>query len=265
MPSRPKRASTMGSPPRSCSSGSLWQAKEGTRWLGEWLLADALYATAMAVVVGGLSGYGLAAVVLPLRKREFLRAEFDGFVALAAPLLVYGAAELIGAYGLLAGFVGGVAFRRYEFGHSYNRRVHDGAEIVEKFFELAVILVLGSMFTLGGLSGPGFAGWILVPVLLFVVRPLAVAVAFLRSNQLGRRGRAFIGWFGVRGVAALFYLAFAVESKVLAPSEQATVVWTVLVCVALSIVLHGVTSTPLGGWASENHSSRAGLVDRNAE
>ena len=52
-------------------------------------------------------------------------------------------------------FAGGLAFRRYEHDHELNARVHDGAEIVEKFGELAVILLLGSMLTLDGLGAPG--------------------------------------------------------------------------------------------------------------
>ena len=56
-------------------------------------------------------------------------------------------------------FAGGLAFRRYERDHELNARVHDGAEIVEKFGELAVILLLGSMLTLDGLGAPGVAGW----------------------------------------------------------------------------------------------------------
>jgi NhaP-type Na+/H+ or K+/H+ antiporter len=151
----------------------------------------------------------------------------------------------------VAGFVGGVAFRRYESGHSYNRRVHDGAEIVEKFFELAVILLLGSMLTIAGLSEPGLAGWLLVPLLLLVLRPLPVAAVFFRSRRLTIRGRAFVGWFGVRGVAALYYLAFVVELHVLGASEQSIVAWTVLVCIAVSILVHGITSTPLA-WLAED-------------
>lgn len=177
-------------------------------------------------------------------------AELDGFVALAAPLLLYGATEALGAYGLVAGFAGGVAFRRYESAHTYNRRIHDGAENVEKLFELAVVLLLGSMLTLRGLGEPGVAGWLLIPMLLLVIRPVAVAVAFVRSPEMGTRARTFVGWFGVRGVAALFYLAFVVESHVLAPSEQSTVIWTVLLCVAVSILIHGATSTPLSGLAA---------------
>lgn len=73
----------------------------------EWALADVLYAVPVGGLIGGLGGYGLAALVVPLRQRELLDDRFDGFVALAAPLLIYGAAEALGAYGFLAGFAGG--------------------------------------------------------------------------------------------------------------------------------------------------------------
>ena len=103
-------------------------------------------------------------------------------MAIPAVLLVYGAAEIAGAYGFLAAFAGGVGFRHYEHGHEYNRRVHDGAETVEKFGELAVILLIGSMVGIAGLQAPGLSGWLLVPVLLVVIRPLAVGVSLVRSG-----------------------------------------------------------------------------------
>lgn len=229
--------------------GIFLATEAGTGWLTEWVLADVLYSVGVAVVMGGLGGYGLAALVLRLRGRGLLLHELDGFVAVAVPLLLYAATEALGAYGLVAGFVGGVAFRRFEFDHSYNRRLHDGAEVIEKFFELAVILLLGSMFTTAGLGEPGLSGWLLIPLLLVVIRPLTVAAAFLRSKRMPVRGRAFVGWFGVRGVAALFYLAYVVEEDALPASEQSAVVWTVLACIAVSVVVHGITSTPLQGLA----------------
>ena len=38
--------------------------------------------------------------------------------------------------------------------------------------EFAVLLLLGTMLTLDGLGAPGLWGWLLVPVLLLVIRPL---------------------------------------------------------------------------------------------
>jgi NhaP-type Na+/H+ or K+/H+ antiporter len=234
--------------------GVFIAAQSGTEWLAEWIVADVVYAVAIAILLGALGGHGLAALVSRVRQSDLLHHQFDGFVAVAAPLLLYAVAELVGAYGLVAGFVGGVAFRRYEFSHTYNRTIHDGAEVVEKFFELAVMLLLGSMLTLAGLGEPGLTGWLFIAVLLVLIRPLLVAGVFVRSARLRARGRVFVGWFGVRGVAALFYLTYIVDQEVLAKPEQTTVVWTVLACVAVSVIVHGVTSTPLEGLASGRES-----------
>jgi NhaP-type Na+/H+ or K+/H+ antiporter len=165
-------------------------------------------------------------------------------MAIPAVLLVYGAAEISGAYGFLAAFAGGVGFRHYEHGHEYNRRVHDGAETVEKFGELAVILLIGSMVGTAGLAAPGLEGWLLVAVLLLLIRPLAVAASLVGSG-LPAAERAFVGWFGVRGVGSLYYAAVAVVAGVLPPAETKIIVWTALACVMASIVVHGLSATPM--------------------
>ena len=155
----------------------------------------------------------------------------------------HGAAEFLGAYGLVAAFCGGFAFRRYEFEHEHNRHVHDGAEVIEKFGELVVILLLGSMVTIGGLQVPGVAGWLLVPLLLVVIRPALVMALFARS-RMSVRERAFVAWFGVRGVGTVYYVSLIAAAGVLPQAELAVVVWTVLATVVLSIVVHGTTSGP---------------------
>lgn len=213
-------------------------------WLADWLLQDFLYKVALGILLGAALGYGIAAAAVRLRDRELLSHALDGWLAIAAVLVIYGVTELLSAYGFLAAFVGGVAFRRYEHGHEYNRRVHDGAEHVEKFGELALILLLGSTVTLAGLQAPGWTGWLLAPLLLLVIRPASVAAALTRSG-LPLRDRAFVGWFGVRGIGSLYYVAVAIGAGVLSDAEASTVFWTTAACVIASIVVHGVSATPL--------------------
>ena len=224
--------------------GAFVATEDGSGWIAEWVAADVVYAVVVGVLVGAGLGYLIAASIVRLRDRDLLAPALDGWVAVAAVLVVYGLTEVVGGYGFLAAFAAGLAFRRYEHGHELNRSVHDGAEVVEKFSELALILLLGSLVTLGGVAQAGVSGWLLVPALLLVIRPLATAIAFLGS-PLSRGGRMFIGWFGVRGIGSLYYVAVALGLGILSADEAQTLFWTVAACVVASIVVHGVTATPL--------------------
>jgi sodium/hydrogen antiporter len=216
----------------------------GTSWLGEWASADLAYAIIVGIGIGAVAGWLMAAAAGRLRRRGLLLSEFDGWLAIAAVLVVYGLTEVVGAYGFLAAFAGGLAFRRHEHLAEHHDRVHGGADVVGKLTELALVLLLGSTVTIAGLQEPGALGWLLAPLLLLVIRPAAVLVAFARS-RLGLAQRAFIAWFGIRGIGSFYYAAVAINAGVLTASEASVVYWTVIVCTGISIVAHGITSTPL--------------------
>ena len=216
----------------------------GTGWVGEWLAADLLYGAGAALALGAAAGFAAAAALTRARNAAWVAAELEGFVTIGMVLVIYGATEAIGAYGLLAVFAAGFTFRRYEFDHEMHRPVHHGAEAAGKTLELLVLLMLGTMLTIAGLSAPGTAGWLLAPLLLLVIRP-ALVLATAGPKFMNRGGRLFLAFFGVRGVAALFYAAVVVESQALEAGEQHIVVWTTIACVVTSIVVHGLSARPL--------------------
>jgi NhaP-type Na+/H+ or K+/H+ antiporter len=216
----------------------------GTSWVGEWLWADVLYGIAVAVILGAAMGAGAARLVIRARARGLMDRALDGFAALALVLVVYGSSELLGAYGLLALFIAGFTFRRYAFEHEVHHGVHRGADTAGTFLELLVLLLLGSMLTLDGLGAPGVAGWLLAPLLIVVIRPALVMATPIRG-LVSPGERVFLGFFGVRGVAALFYAAVVVESGAISPGETETIVWTAVICVLVSILVHGMSSTAL--------------------
>ena len=234
--------------------GLLVAGSEGASF-ANWLVADVAYAIPAGVLVGAVAGWGLGAATSALREREWLLAEYDGWLAIAGVLAIYGAAEIIGAYGFLAAFAGGLAFRRRERGHEYHRPVHKGISVVERVSELALVLLLGSTVTIAGLAEPGIAGWLVVVALLLLVRPAAVLVSFAGS-RVPRLERLFVGWFGVRGVGSFYYVAVAIGAGALSAAEATTLYWTVIVCVGLSIILHGLSTT---------HASRRIGLDSDSE
>ena len=224
--------------------GLLIATHTGTGWVGGWLAVDLLYRVGIALVVGIAGGWGAAAAIAALRDRELFSAELDGFLALALSLLLYGVAVALDGYGLVAVFVAGIAFRRRDAGDLLSARIHRGGEAFGRLLEMVVLVLVGSALTTAGLAIPGVGGWLLAPVLIVVVRPVLVLAAAVGA-PFGLRPRLFLGFFGVRGVAAIYYAVVLAGRHVLPAHETAVVVWTTVVCVAVSIVVHGVTATPL--------------------
>jgi NhaP-type Na+/H+ or K+/H+ antiporter len=212
--------------------------------LWAWAGTHLVYGLVVGLVVGSALGRLLVVAAANLRERGFLSDEFDRWVGLAAAFFVYGAAEALGAIGFVAAFAGGVAFRRHEVEGQYRRDVHDGASVMKHFGELTVILILGSMLLTGGLHYPGGFGYALAAGSIFVLRPLTAFVTLLGAPPLTLRERLWIAWFGVKGVASLNYAAL-IAAAAFATRDARAAVWTVLVAVAMSIVVHGITSTPL--------------------
>ncbi len=244
----------------------------GTHDLGaygwRWLAIDLLWAVAAGLAVGTICGAGIGKLVLYLRREHREAVGLDEFLALGLIALSYGIALLIHAYGFLAVFAAGLSMRRIEREHSEGAAARDVAaapgskeeqatdpdgapaymaqavlgfnEQLERLGELAVVIVIGAMLADIQQLRPGV--W-LAAGLFLVIRPVATLVS-LHRTPLSKPQRAFIAWFGVRGVGSLYYLAYAITHGASAPDDRAMVDIT-LVVVAASIVLHGVSVTPL--------------------
>jgi NhaP-type Na+/H+ or K+/H+ antiporter len=113
-------------------------------------------------------------------------------------------------------------------------------EQLEKLAELVIVLLVGAMLSY---HSPSVAIWWFIPLLFVVLRPLAVS-AGTPHEPMKARQRAMISWFGIRGIGSVFYLLFAIRHGVTGPLAQQLITFT-LVTVAASIVLHGVSVTPL--------------------
>jgi sodium/hydrogen antiporter len=52
--------------------------------------------------------------------------------------------------------------------------------------------------------------------------------------------RVFLAWFGVKGVAALYYVSFLIAEGFVPAEDQDQLFWTVAFAVMLSIMVHGI-------------------------
>ncbi|GAA2719054.1 cation:proton antiporter [Cellulomonas aerilata] len=212
-------------------------------WFGRWALVDVGWRLVVGVVAGVVVGWLLGKLFFStVSERLRLTEEAEGFVALAATFLAYGAAELAEGYGFVAVFVCACTIRQQEREHGYHRVMHKFVEQIERLLTVAVVVLLGGAIARGLLAGVGWREVAVALVVLLVVRPLAGWIG-LTPGKTGPRERAVIAFFGVRGVGSLFYVAYALGHGDFPGAER---LWSIVgLVVVASIVVHGVAATPV--------------------
>ena len=120
------------------------------------------------------------------------------------------------------------------------RQTMQFSESLERIGELILVVWLGGMIV--AQTWDARALW-LAPLLFLVLRPLAVFAGLLGDKSTGI-SRPFIAWFGIRGIGSLYYLFYAIEHDL--PRETAQeLIALVFPIVAISIIIHGLSVTPL--------------------
>ena len=252
-------------------------------WGWRWVAVDVIWAVAGGLALGGGAGLLLGRLVIYLRREHKEALGLDEFLALGLIASVYGAALLTHTYGFLAVFAAGLALRSIERQHTgaaiskekvsdimsgdvKERATHpDKAtthmtesllgfnEQMERVLEVGVVLVLGAMLT------PQFIRWQdlwFVAVLFLLIRPIAV-IAGAPGRKVGTVQRGMICWLGIRGIGSLYYLMYALNKGL--PEELATRLISITFCViAVSVIVHGISVTPLMLWYRGRQKQTAG-------
>jgi NhaP-type Na+/H+ or K+/H+ antiporter len=218
-------------------------------------MVDVGWKVGVGVVVGVLVGRLVGVIAFrPPGPLAALAETPQGFVAVAATMLAYGGAEVLSGYGFAAVFVAAVALRSSERHHEFHRDLHGFVEQIENLLVVAVLLLLGVSLASGVAAGWWWQPLLIALLLVFVVRPACGFVALVGA-PLARSERWAIAFFGIRGVGSIYYLAYGLSAASFRDSQR---LWTILVTVlVLSILVHGVVSTPAMDRVDEDQRRRA--------
>jgi sodium/hydrogen antiporter len=204
-------------------------------------------------VASGIAIGWLASLVLPRDHGlgrsipEHQRALF----AVGVAFLAYGVTTLPPhGNGVIAVFVCAITLgiRRPDIRRSFESRSDDLIEIVK----LGIFVVFGSLLTLPALFDDGLAAVALVVVTLLVARPVAVWIA-LAGTRLDAATKAFMAWFGPKGVATMTFSLIVLAEGVPGSTRIFDLAALVVVC---SIIAHGLTDTPGSEWIARRAQRR---------
>lgn len=222
----------------------------GWRWLG-WYVVGKI---AIGTVVGIAAGWLLGRAAFRAPHRALRTAETgEPLLALAAILVTYGVSEVCGGYGFLAVFAAAMTLRASERDNDYHELMHQVVERLERLLTLLLMLALGFSLSNGLLAAMDWRSWVIAGALVLVLRPLTGWVALLGAPQLSKGERAAVGFFGVRGVGSIYYMAYASSHG---SFEHLDWLWaTVGLTIIVSVVIHGVAATPWMNWLDRHRES----------
>jgi sodium/hydrogen antiporter len=154
--------------------------------------------------------------------------------------------------GFIAVFVAAIAFGiwRPDIRHCFETRAEDIIEVVK----LGVFLVFGAIFTFETLFEDGWATVGIAAFTLLAARPIAVFIALAGNRQTDLAGKAFMAWFGPKGVATMTFALFVLGSTVPDGERIAAIA---AVTVFVSIIVHGLTDHPGAEWIARREDRTA--------
>ena len=221
--------------------------------LTDWFAIKVGWKLLAGLVGGWLVGKALG--FLLFRSRRGLSKLGDGLIALAATLIAYAATEMIQGYGFLAVFVCALVIRGYERDHEFHQEMHDFSDQIERLLMMLLLVLFGGALANGLLDSLTWTDALIGLAVVFVVRPVAGLIAMIGSGQPWRE-RLLLAFLGIRGVGSVYYLAYGINHGDFGDSER---LWAIVgFIILLSIIVHGVTATPLLARLARRREAEAG-------
>ena len=266
-------------------------------WLGGWALKNLLWAVPAGLLIGYWMGRGIGRVTLWLRiTNADSTLSPNDYLTLALIALAYVVAEAVGGYGFLSVFAAGLGLRQAEFrstGNAQTPSEHLALPVVGHLeveperalqgdvsqladTQIAAGVMMGDMLSFGSLVERSMEvflvtllgivlvshwDWRALPLaaLLFcVIRPFSVC-AMPWGSLVDRQQRGLMGWFGIRGIGSIYYLFYALNHGLIGTSSAVAVNLTLSV-IALSIVVHGLSTQPMLVWYERRAKAKAQQV-----
>jgi len=210
------------------------------------------------VLVGVASGLVIAFLASRLMPRDTalghpISPHQKSLYAVGVAFAAYGTAVLPPeGNGFIATFVAAIAFGiwRPDIRECFEELSEDLIEVVK----LGVFLVFGATLTFGNLFADGWAAVGIVVFTLLVARPVALFTALAGSRQVDTVEKAFMAWFGPKGVATMTFALLVLGSNATEGDRIANIA---ALAVLTSVIAHGLTDQPGSEWIGRRTERRA--------
>ncbi|WP_449418753.1 cation:proton antiporter [Phormidium nigroviride] len=224
-----------------CLKDSNWE-----NWFKEWVIIDVIWAISAGIIMGILVAKSVSWFDKKLQQFRPVDELMEDFIALSTILLTYSLTEIVNGYGFLAVFVAGMVIQKsYHNPEKPLSQLHF-IERIEKLTEIGTILILGSILRLKPMLAFAGESLLVAGLLIVAIRPIGAWISTI-GTSFHPASRWLFGWFGIRGVGSLYYLTYAFGEGLKGELGE-KIAWITYTTVAISVIIHGISSTPLMNW-----------------
>ncbi|MCC5658102.1 sodium:proton antiporter [Nostoc sp. XA010] len=227
-------------------------------WFKQWIAVDLIWAIAAGIVMGIVVAKSLVWIEKRIQKRRRPDELMEDFIAISTILISYSLTEMVNGYGFLAVFVAGLVVQRSYRNPDKPLAQLEFVEQVEKLLEVGTILLLGSILLLQPMLKYATQSLLVIILLFFIIRPIGVWISTIGKRPVDSHRRSMhpgtrwlFGWFGIRGVGSLYYLAYAFGHGLKGEAAE-QIAWITYTTIVASVIIHGISSTPLMKWYERN-------------
>jgi sodium/hydrogen antiporter len=218
-------------------------------------VADWVLFSVQVLLLGPAIGFATGAAAAWLMSRAIERYAisevYQSLYGIGTVLLAYVSAQSLGGDGFLAAFAAGFAIAVLNL--DLCQCFLDYGETTSEMAMLFAFILFGVVVSGLFVEVPLVPALLLALVVIFVARPLAIWVV-LRGAAVSNAAKAFIGWFGPRGLNSLLLALLVIQAGV---SDAEFLLAVTGVVVTVSVLFHGASATPLSalyGRAAESHT-----------
>lgn len=202
----------------------------------------------IGVLVGAVVSAVAAKALLAARRAGWLGHVWQRMTVPALAILVFALAQSFHGSGYIAAFVGGLCFRA-----AMQEDVHSmllSAEAEGELLAMCAWVLFGMMLLPAALPHIGGAEVVYALLSLTVVRVLPIMLSLAGTGE-PPASRAFLAWFGPRGLASLAFATIVWSERI---PGAGTIIAVTILTVGLSLVAHGLTARPFADWLARQHA-----------
>lgn len=171
-----------------------------------------------------------------------IRLDYEGLypvLSMSLVLLTFGATEYIKGNGFLAVYLCGIMLNGTNFTHKrFVLKFHDG---LAWLMQITMFLVLGLLVYPSQLPSVAFPALAVASFLMFVARPVAIALGLWKS-EFDMRERLLVAWTGLRGAVPIVLATF----PLMAGYENSNMIFNVVFFTVLtSVLIQGTLLMPV--------------------